>query len=271
MENSNICCFIPHTGGNDRINTIYYVYETTPQNMEKLRTNAFYRMAIVSDGIGHLQCAGRIYDLKKGDIFFNFASVPYGIESGKDFKYIYVSFIGTRANYLMDVLKINSGNCVFEGFESLIPLWESGFEVCSAFSSVISESIVLHTFSVIGTALSTQENEERESRSVISAVRKYIDENFSDSELSVDMIAREFSYNKKYLSCAFKQSVGIGISEYLMIIRIQHACALMNQGFSHVKEISAMCGYKDPLYFSKVFKKRMNITPSEFIEKKGNI
>ena len=48
-------------------------------------------------------------------------------------------------------------------------------------------------------------------------------------------------------------------------IRVNNACALMNKGFTSVKDIAFLCGFNDPLYFSKVFKTKMKQTPREYI------
>ena len=57
----------------------------------------------------------------------------------------------------------------------------------------------------------------------------------------------------------------MGVSEYIATIRIQYACTLMEQGLSSVSDIALLCGFSDPLYFSKVFKKRMGISPRAHI------
>ena len=68
--------------------------------------------------------------------------------------------------------------------------------------------------------------------------------------------------------CSFKilgKYLNEGITEYLNTVRIQQACALMEQGFTSIKDIALLCGYKDPLYFSRVFKKEMKVSPREHL------
>ena len=48
-------------------------------------------------------------------------------------------------------------------------------------------------------------------------------------------------------------------------LRIQHACMLINEGLSNIKDIATLSGYRDPLYFSKVFKNAMMLSPKEYI------
>lgn len=56
----------------------------------------------------------------------------------------------------------------------------------------------------------------------------------------------------------------VGISEYVATLRIQQACTLLDQGFTSVKDIAFLCGYNDPLYFSKVFKAKTGVSPREY-------
>ena len=51
-----------------------------------------------------------------------------------------------------------------------------------------------------------------------------------------------------------------------MSIRIQNACALADSDISCVKDIAYLCGFSDPLYFSKAFKKYVGQSPKEFIK-----
>ena len=49
------------------------------------------------------------------------------------------------------------------------------------------------------------------------------------------------------------------------VYKVHYACTLINQGFTSVKEIAAMSGYRDALYFSKVFKRKMGVSPKQYI------
>ena len=96
-------------------------------------------------------------------------------------------------------------------------------------------------------------------------IKKYIDDNFSDTELSLEKIGSALSYHKKYVSSLFKKTYHIGITEYLNLARIQHACTLMEQGFTSIRDIAQLCGFKDPLYFSRVFRGRLGMAPREYL------
>ena len=106
---------------------------------------------------------------------------------------------------------------------------------------------------------------ERGRMDLISAIQKYVDEHFSDPDFSLERLGSDLKYNKKYLSTVFKRHVGVGIVEYLHTVRIQHACTMLKQGFTSVSDVALRCGYPDAQYFSKVFKRRMSISPREYM------
>ena len=83
------------------------------------------------------------------------------------------------------------------------------------------------------------------------------------------MCIRDRDISPYYFSKLFKQEQGEGFVEYLTRIRMTNARQLLkNQKYS-IKEICSMCGYSDPNYFSRIFKRYEGVTPSEFRERLG--
>lgn len=264
--NGNICRFVPRQTGGENVNILYFVLETEPQAYPGMRVSSFYTMHFALEGEAAFHTSARSYRIRPGDIFFCIPAAPYAIESDGEFKYIYVSYLGQRANAIMDKLRINAANCVFNGFANLRDMWLSGLEVSPEMVALRSESILMYTFSEIGKSMFPREEMQKRDSDAILRIKKYVDENFFNPDLSLEKLAREFSYNAKYVSTLFKNTFKINFSEYLNIIRIQHACALMEQNFTCVKDIAALCGFKDPMYFSRVFKKRLGISPRRHCE-----
>ena len=271
MNDKNICLFAPDGNGNEKLHVINYVLEKKHPTFNGLKRSSVYQMYYVIGGEGVLRTSNKDFKLERGDIFFTFPSSPFAVESLCDLEYMYVSYLGVRANMICDSLGINRNNCVFRQYSEVEPFWRDALTVSKEASTLRFESVALYTFSVLAERLiPTKRNSS--SDDAVQLAKKYIDENISNSELSLEKISAELSYNTKYLSSLFKRKMGIGISEYISTVRIQHACTLMEQGFTSIKDIAAQCGFKDALYFSKVFKRTMTQSPKEHIaqiEKKG--
>ena len=79
--------------------------------------------------------------------------------------------------------------------------------------------------------------------------------NYTDPDLSLKKIADIYAYTDKYLSHLFKAKMNINWNTYINRLRIQHAIKLIGDGSVNLSDIAAACGYRDVMYFSKVFKK----------------
>ena len=263
----NICNFIPHYNDYHSIHTINFVLETKEQRFTSLTPQAMYKIYYVRSGSGRLHMTDKVIHLTQGDLFFTFPGAPFAIESLDNFSYMYISFLGTRANMIMDKLKISISNFLFPSCQELCPFWEKGLNTNIEISDLITESILLYTFSFLGNKiLSLKSNGEIKGKLAL-AVKKYVDENFTNPGISLTFLSENLSYSPKYISSTFKKCFNIGLSEYLNTIRIQHACNLMRQGFTSISDISYQCGFSDPQYFSKIFKKHLGTLPHKYIQK----
>lgn len=262
----NICRFVPFRNDTNSIHTINFVLETEPQNYEHLRSESVYKMHYVCSGEGFIHTCGKISRLSKGDIFFTFPASSFAIESVEDFKYMYISFVGLRGNSIMENLKINCKNFIFSDATEVQEFWKKGISISTNAADLISESVLLYTFSFLMNKYAIENNKPKKHSS--DCIKKYIDEHFTDHNFSLENISIELSYNKKYISYMFKKQFGIGVIEYLNTVRIQNACTMMEQGFTSISDISDRCGYSDAQYFSKLFKQKMGVSPTQYI---GNI
>lgn len=107
---------------------------------------------------------------------------------------------------------------------------------------------------------------EEKSKSIIEMSKDYIKENFN-KDISLDEVSRAVNISPYYFSKIFKEGTGENFIEYLTAIRIEKAKELLNTTEFSMKEICTMCGYSDPNYFSRSFKKNVGVTPTEY---KGN-
>lgn len=262
--NNNVCRFVPKTEDSEALHIVNLVYETKCSQEVRFRHLGTYRLHYVTNGKGRLQNEQGSFEISQGDLFLIPPATQFSLENTDNLKYIYISYTGIRANTLFDQISSGQFNGIFPDFSDLLPLWDSAFSVPNTYSNMRCESIILYTFSEICKRMFIEPSAGSSAKAAQS-IKKYIDDNFSDTTLCLDKIGTSLSYHPKYISTVFKKEFKIGIADYIMLIRIQHACTLMEQGFTSLKSIAAMCGFKDSLYFSRVFKARMNQTPSEHL------
>ena len=104
-------------------------------------------------------------------------------------------------------------------------------------------------------------NEKKENSSIPEKIRQYIDFNYMEN-ISVITISNYFGYERSYLYRIFKNHFGVGIKEYIIKTRMEHAQMLLKKGYS-VGNTSLAVGYNDQTNFSKAYKKHFGVPPKK--------
>lgn len=97
-------------------------------------------------------------------------------------------------------------------------------------------------------------------------IKKYIHQHYAE-DISLESVAHELAFHPNYISRIFKEEFGENFIDYLTNYRINIARELLRGTRHNVSDIAKMAGYRNPKYFSKVFKKVTGITPVEYIGK----
>lgn len=99
----------------------------------------------------------------------------------------------------------------------------------------------------------------------IDRAKAYIDQNYYNEGLNLDLIAENAGMSKYYMCKAFHKKYGISPGKYLKDLRIFHACRLLTLNSDYtIDDIAHMVGYSNNNYFGKVFKASKGITPDRF-------
>ncbi len=87
------------------------------------------------------------------------------------------------------------------------------------------------------------------------------------NNIKIEELAREMHFNRTYLNTLFKREFGTSMQNYLLNYRLNRAAKLMSQMGYSPTQASAAVGYKDFYCFSKLFKKHIGLSPSEYIKR----
>ncbi len=93
--------------------------------------------------------------------------------------------------------------------------------------------------------------------------KQYFDENYTKIE-SIENVCKSLYVNKFYLTHVFSQKEGVSPVQYLIAKRIALACTLLETTDDNVADVAKKCGYPDPCYFSRTFKKVKKVTPLRY-------
>ena len=263
MQDDNICKFVAKS---DRapaeVQIVNFVWEKT-DIAASVKVCSVYGLYVVLRGDGSLIRDGKAYDIEKGDVFFLVPGNEYAIRNKSGLEYAYISFLGLGAPALLRRIA-DAGNIYRLSNEgTLIGLWETALQTAHPNNiDLVAESVLLFT-----AALWIKEREKECPADTIVQIEAYIRSHFSCPTLSLKKTAQRFGYNEKYLSKLFYRTTGMRFCEYVANLRLNAACAFMQNKKASVKEAAEACGFSDALYFSKAFKKKFGVTPSQFARK----
>lgn len=96
-------------------------------------------------------------------------------------------------------------------------------------------------------------------------IRTYVEENYSNPELSVNSMAEQFGVQAAYLSRVFKEASGDKLSQYIHAVRLAHVKELL-LGDTRLEDIAARCGFGSQRTFLRIFKQYEGVTPTQYKE-----
>lgn len=109
-----------------------------------------------------------------------------------------------------------------------------------------------------------ERTQECEARQRMEYIKNFIDSNFQNPDLSVEMLCREIAITPSYFSTIFKREYGCSFSSYITNVRLHKARELLRGTKAKNYMIADRIGYQDPNYFSHLFKKKFGLSPTQY-------
>lgn len=97
----------------------------------------------------------------------------------------------------------------------------------------------------------------------------YIKKQYAESALDINMISQNTFLSPAYLCTYFKKETGKTINQYINEYRLNKAVEFLKDKKYRISEVAGLTGYDDGNYFTRVFKKKYGVTPSEYRERFG--
>lgn len=106
--------------------------------------------------------------------------------------------------------------------------------------------------------------ESKHQSKLVYEVRKYIEDNYANPDLSLNHISMRFGINGKYVSQLFKEEFGIKFVDFLIGLRVEHAKKMLLETEKSINEISLNVGYVHTISFGRIFKKMSGVSPGDY-------
>ena len=227
-----------------------------------------YSMHYILNGKGTYKTAGKTYHLKQGDLFTLFAgeNVEYYPDKDDPWEYIYIDFIGTKATYFLFLCGLKKESPIFhtdnKDIEEIFRIIIENNNQASRDFKILSHLYLLFS-NIIDERLLIEEPKSKD-ENIFNKITEYINNNYTNSSLSLKDVAKRYGFNEDYFSRMFKKHYGINFCEYVNELRIFASYEYLKETNLKIKAIASIIGYSNSYYYARKFREITLISPIEY-------
>ena len=259
---------------NSDLKVFQYGYEEcSPGHSYGPANRDHYLLHFIHSGSGTFFCENMSYTLCAGQGFLIHPNIitSYQADINTPWSYSWIGFDGANAESYLLQTGLSVTNPVFS------------YQDASTFSSIFSELKALNRNTVVGQIrmigylymllASLMENScllSIQGKAFFSSKEEYIKNaigyiqtNYS-RKITIEEIANYIGLNRSYLGVIFKELTGISPQNFMIDFRMDKAKKLLSDISMSIGDVSRSIGYDDPLAFSKIFKKKVGVSPNAY-------
>lgn len=225
----------------------------------KCRQNHAFVFKISGESIYHFEDS--VINHSAGELLFIPKGAKYSVRcSCQNSEYMLINFEADFENIRERKFALHNFPQLEYICNNLERLWffggESGYYKClCAFYDVLS----------FITQRQNTDYSMKKSYSKILKGAQYLEENIFSCNLKVETLSSICNMSDTHFREIFKANFGLKPREYIQNKRLARALSIIESGeYERLSEVAFMCGYDDPLYFSKAFKEKYKVCPSKY-------
>lgn len=225
-----------------------------------------YIIHYVVSGRGRLCHDGHEFVATAGQIFviFPWTVIKYEADMKDPWHYTWINFYGNEAEEIFSQL----------GLSPTSPLLDlkNGDEVLEVMRKMPTErgadvggnlDFSARLYDLMSLIVKNREESDRGENIYLTAAKRYIKAHYFE-DITVERIAYNVGISRKYLFSIFKSYLGVSPKDYMVEYRMRRAEEFLCDTNIHVSNVAYSVGYKDPLTFSKMFKLKRGVWPTEY-------
>lgn len=258
----------------ETVRCVGYGYKPADKHQWGPGVRDVYAIHYIVSGKGYYLVNQTCYELCEGESFLIFpdTQVFYYPKGDDPWEYVWVEFRGDEAKELVSLTNLSVTSPITEAIPPEIALdLRTYYDIPEAYKM---ERYELERGSAKLRLLLSYYIEHFPKNCLpatvdyVQAAKQFLKINYWKSELSIADVVQHVNIDRTYLFRLFKESTGMSVHRYLTTYRIRRACELLKSSELSMKTVACSVGYPDQMYFSKIFKRIMNITPSQY-QKEG--
>ncbi len=221
-----------------------------------------YHILIINSGICEALHKDKSYTLTKGNLIVYAPGEQQKYSFQSEGSTLWCHFSGHIVEELLDSCNITSGvyflnpnKAILESYSNVIQRFHQPGKENFANASLLE--LIYYIADVL--ANSEQKNES----DGILPILTYINTNYN-KKITLQELAKKSGYSKSRFSHIFSKATGTTPIQYQNDIRLKISCEMLSSTKYTIADVAFSCGFNDPLYYSRIFKKKYNITPTQY-------
>jgi len=252
-----------NSAGHYRLVKLNYL-ETT-----RLNGRRDYQILYMKKGTGHFLLHGKYQTVTAGSIIIYYPNEPqfyyYRLEEQPEVYWIH--FTGYECEELLKRYHMWGSSILYIGVDTtLVSFFNNAIQELQLRQQDFLEMSILilkQLCLLLNRTREEQKNHYYNRQKDISASVLYIHENYK-APIVIRELAEKYHMTYNWFIRCFKDFTGSSPQSYLTDIRIEKAKDLLSHRSFQIGEIAELVGYSDPLYFSRIFKKKTGCSPKEY-------
>lgn len=258
--------------------------EVLMQSAETQKSNTYWTILYIRDGIGMYLLHDDLRPLNKGDLIilppkldYSFCAAELGDEYNVNIDAVVLRFDNIWLTNLLsvfptlntDVLKVRE---MYNPYAVEGPKWMRLSSLLDSLSSAHASKVAVIILEILDLISSSKDMikiiqstpyndmslEEKKQK-----IERYVSTNLL-SKVSLEEVSSYVGMNRTYFCMFFKKHYGKGFADYVNDLKIDKAAALLLRGDLQIADIARECGFKTVSYFNRAFKRSKSVTPGEY-------
>lgn len=242
------------------MNEIIYAGRHEMMLAVKRHAHESWEFVYCTEGAGSFSFDGGSLNYRKGDIVVIPPLLPHANASAQGFENIHLNIsLPTLSDMAPSVIQDDGNHFLLDAFRASLYHYQSSSPEKAIFLSAYGNLICCYLAAY---------NKGKRRSPVVEEIERDILEHFDDPAYELDEYLRAMPFNYDYLRKLFQKEMLITPHQYLNNKRLQVAAeALVGAEMTGVSvtDVARMCGFREPLYFSRMFKKKYGVAPSFYV------
>ncbi len=239
-----------------------------PGHLSGPRAYDYYILHFITGGRGTLYAPQGSFPLTTGDAFVirPYTMNRYVADQTDPWTYYWIGFGGREAAQALERIGIPAQAVVF-AYEPDPSMLMQLHEIAAVSRlSNVSEFEQMSRLYALFARLAARSDYQQQALPPDDHSRLlfYLEQHYQDETMTIAEIARALNLSRSQLYRRIRQQSGLSAQQYVLYYRLNIAAAHLRNTTANVAEVALKCGFRDPAYFSRAFRRRYDLSPSEY-------